>query len=82
MRIIRGLSQIIYDAKGGGVTLIFYLKHTDFWKMMWMWRTGWPAKLVQGGYIPSAFHQTRLLQMGLGLGLGLGLAMFVCLENF
>ena len=56
-----GLSQNFpdsYDAKGGGggsedVTLIFYLKHTL--KTMCMW---WLAKLVQGGYIPSAFHPT------------------------
>ena len=43
-----------------------------------MWRTGWLAKLVQGGYIPSAFNlTTRILSQ-----IPTFIAMFVCLENF
>ena len=40
--------------RGGGaegVTLI--IPHLDFWKMVWMWRTGWLEKLVQGTWIHS-----------------------------
>ena len=73
--VVRGLLQIIFPTASisEGVTLIFYLKHTLTWKMMWMWRTGWLAKLVQGGYIPSAFHPTtRILSQMLTF-----IAMFI-----
>ena len=55
-------------------TNILFKAHLAFWKLMWMWRT---AKLVQGGYIPSAFHPTtRILSQMPTI-----IAMFVCLAN-
>ena len=49
------------------MTLIFCLKHTLTLEDVWL------AKLVQGGYIPSAFHPTTHIPVTEA-------PIFVCLE--